>query len=201
MPCFSPCYECRHNLARLAWVTTDLPLFYIGIGTSFDSSGYIPGSHPPPTRHDFPQVRQRLLAPACSPLPGIRLSACAAVALAQLHASPPWSTEVSIPDPACLATSERHPSWGYQGGGGRSCWWGSQPHESRLQSYIGDVDLTRRLRSSAKLHSTRCCAWQPQPPFPFLCDHNHRLAVDASRQERTGPSLRNFFISAAWSHN
>lgn len=50
---------------------------------------------------------------------------------------------------------------------------------------------------SAKLHSARCCAWQPQPPSPFLRDHNHRLAVDASREERTGPSLRNFFISAA----
>jgi len=54
---------------------------------------------------------------------------------------------------------------------------------------------------SAKLHSARCCARQPQPSSPFLCDHNHRRAVDASREERTGPSLCNFFISAAWSHN
>lgn len=50
---------------------------------------------------------------------------------------------------------------------------------------------------NAELLSACCCAWQPQPSPLFLCDHNHRLSVDASREERTGPSLCNFFITAA----
>lgn len=77
----------------------------------------------------------------------------------------------------------------------------SQPPFLKLSPALGCGLGFTPVLSRANLPCAGCCAWQPQPPSPLLCDHNHRLSVDASREERTGPSLHNFFISAAWSHN
>lgn len=150
------------SLSWPAWVSTDLASFYISIVTSFEFRRCIPEAHHQPDM-PFPKLGSSSspqLAACCQEY------ACRHVLWLCWHGCTPHLSEARrAPSPTSPAASETHPSWGYQGRGGRRPWWGSQPHEPRLQSYIGDADLTPCLRSWA-LNFTLHAAVPGSPSLP-----------------------------------